>query len=89
MLRDRYPETFKLLAIFLALPLTAAICERSFIALRRLKSYLRATMGQERLNSLLLAELHPDLLSSIDVKTIASEFIIVRNDRRLYYGVCK
>ena len=35
--------------------------ERSFSALRRLKSYLRSTMGQERLNNIAILNVHNDI----------------------------
>lgn len=40
----------RLLQLILVMPATNASSERSFSALRRVKSYLRATMKQERLN---------------------------------------
>ena len=38
--------------IFASIPVTLISVERSFCALRRMKTYLRTTMGQERLNSI-------------------------------------
>ena len=46
-------EVRLLLKLILVLPATNATSELSFSALRRVKSYLRNTMGQERLNSLM------------------------------------
>jgi len=44
----------KLLRILCTLPITSEECERSFSALRRLKTYLRATMTSERESGLAL-----------------------------------
>ena len=41
-------EFFLFLRILCTLPTTSAECERSFSTLRRLKTYLRATMTSER-----------------------------------------
>ncbi|XP_050065414.1 zinc finger MYM-type protein 1-like [Aphis gossypii] len=47
-----YPNLFKLLQVALVLPISSASCERSFSAMRRIKSWTRTTMGQERLSYL-------------------------------------
>ena len=52
-------KAFKLL---LVMPATNAVSERSFSALRRVKSYLRSTMTQQRLNYLMVLHIHKDLL---------------------------
>lgn len=53
-----YPNVKCMFLLFLTLPVTTCSCERSFSALRRLKTWLRSTMGDERLSSLAL--LHED-----------------------------
>jgi hypothetical protein len=47
---DFYPNVHKLLTILATLPVTTASAERSFSTLRRLKTYLKATMTSKRLN---------------------------------------
>ena len=44
----------------LTIPVTVASVERSFIKLKLLKSYLRSTMTQERLNDLAMIALESD-----------------------------
>ena len=61
-------------ATLVMLPSTTASCERAFSGLRRLKTYLRSTMGQERLNSISMANVHTDLLDDIKVVSVANEF---------------
>ena len=48
------------------LPVTSCECERSFSALRRLKTYTRSTMVAERLNGLALLHVHKDIIVNID-----------------------
>lgn len=43
---DIYPNIFKLLTIFATLPVATAQNERSFSSLKKIKTYLRNTMGQ-------------------------------------------
>ena len=54
-------EVCVLASLMLVKPATNAISERSFSALRRIKSYLRATMSQERLNQSMVLHVHKHL----------------------------
>ena len=56
-----YPNIAILLQIFATIPVTTATAERSFSALRLLKTYLRATMKEERLNGLALMAIRKDI----------------------------
>ena len=49
-----FPNIRKLLHIISTLPVTSCECEWSISVLRRLKSYLRTTMGQQRMTGLAL-----------------------------------
>ena len=85
----RFPKTMltevnKLLHIYYTVPLTSATAERTFSTLRRLKTYLRSTMTQKRLNHIVLLHIHKSMTDSIDLQSIAVEFV-KRNDRRLRY----
>lgn len=52
-----FPTIKVLLRIFATILVTTATAERTFSLLKRLKTYLRSTMGEERLNGLALANL--------------------------------
>ena len=49
-----YPNIYAVLFLFLCLPVGSCSCERSFSALRRLKTWCRSSMTGERLDSLSL-----------------------------------
>ena len=51
----------ELLKITCTLPVTSCECERSNSALKRLKTYMRSTMGHERLSGLGLLTVHYDM----------------------------
>ncbi|XP_060133298.1 52 kDa repressor of the inhibitor of the protein kinase-like [Zootoca vivipara] len=53
-----YPTTRHALLILSAFPSTTATVERSFSTLRRVKTWLRSTMGQDRLTGLCLMSVH-------------------------------
>ncbi|XP_018496236.1 52 kDa repressor of the inhibitor of the protein kinase-like [Galendromus occidentalis] len=49
---EEFPKISILLRIFATLPVTTSSAERTFSSLRLLKTYLRSTMSEERLNGL-------------------------------------
>ena len=62
-------------------PVTTASAERSFSNLRRLKTWLRTTMGEDRLSGLALMSLNRDKLSFDDVPEILNRFAPKKNRR--------
>jgi hypothetical protein len=66
-----FPNIHTLLKIFATLPVSTATAERTFSVLKYLKSYLRSTMLEDRLNGLALAYIHRD----IDVGKLVSEMV--------------
>ena len=80
--RGLIPDVLTLgLKLCLVLPASTASAERSFSTLRRVKSYLRATMGQERLNHLLILNSYRELIDEMDVTKLLKCFV-ERNDFR-------
>ena len=67
-----YPNIKTILRICGCFPVTRCECERSISILRLLKTYLRSTMGQERLCSLALMYIHRDFEANI--RDICREF---------------
>lgn len=61
---NAFPTVKKLLQILATLPVTTCSSERSFSTLRRLKTYLRNTIGSNRLNGLALLNVHRDITVS-------------------------
>ncbi len=64
------------------MPATNASSEGSFSGLRRVKTYLHATMSQERLNNLMILHVHKDKTDILDMKYLLNEF--VDSDHRSY-----
>ena len=63
-----------LLQISMTLPVSTASCERSFSCLKRLKNYLRSTLGHERLTSLALISIERDLLQLDSLDSVVDKF---------------
>ena len=55
-----FPNIKVFLQIACTLPVTSCECERNASALRRLNSYMRASMGKGRLSNLVLLHIHYD-----------------------------
>ncbi len=72
--------------LILIMPTTNSTSERSFSALRRLKTYLRNTMTQQRLNNLMVLHVHKDLTGSLDLKAVAIEFFGKSEHRLNIFG---
>ena len=69
-----------LLQIACTLPVTSCECEHSASTLRRLNTYFRASMTEERLTNLAL--IHINYESSVDREEVVQKFA-ERNSRRL------
>ena len=63
-----------LIRLLLLCPVSSCSPERSFSALRRLKTWLRNGMTQERLNSVAVCHVNRNILDKLDLKTIAAQF---------------
>ena len=74
-----YPIMKTLLHIFATLPVTTASSERSFSALKLIKTYLRSTMKEDRLDSLAHLYINKDI--SIDRDQVIDQF--AKSNRRL------
>ena len=70
-----YPQIEKLVRILATLPVTSCTCERSISQLRIVKSYLRSTMGQDRLTDLAMIYTHYDYC--FDMGRIMNDFAAV------------
>ena len=53
-----FPNIHHVLRVICTVPVTSCECERSINVLRRLKTYLRSSMGQERFSGLALMHIH-------------------------------
>ena len=54
-----------------------ATAERSFSAIRRLKNYFRSTIGQERLNSVMLLNIHDKHADEINLCDVSRDFVAI------------
>ncbi|CAH1997022.1 unnamed protein product [Acanthoscelides obtectus] len=65
--RSIFKEAYKLLCLILTIPSTSVSTERSFSCLKRIKSYLRSTMSEDRLTNLAKISIEKELLNELIV----------------------
>ncbi|MES9885077.1 MAG: DUF4371 domain-containing protein [Sedimenticola sp.] len=80
MNRDLYPNIYICLSVFVCMPVSTATAERSFSTMRRVKTYLRATMTTHRLTGLALLNIYRE--HDLNVEHVIDEFAR-KKDRRL------
>ena len=76
------PQVVKVVKFLLLMPATNAVSERSASAMRRIKTYLRSTMTQCRLNNVMVLHIHKHLTDSLNYIKILNKFTSAKEDRR-------
>ena len=82
-------EVVRLVQLYLVTPASAATAERSFSAMRRLKTYLRSTMTSERLNSVMVLHVNKERADSLDIQDTMREFVSRCATRKDTFGLCE
>ena len=82
--RALFPHLVQLIQLLIVVPATSATAERSFSCLRRVKTWLRSTMSQTRLNNTVLLHAHRHLTP--DISTVTNDFINLNDQRRRIFG---
>ncbi|XP_026064667.1 uncharacterized protein LOC113047492 [Carassius auratus] len=73
--RELFKEVEAFIELCLCLPVSAAPSERSFSAIRRLKTWTRSTTSQKRLTHLVLMHIHSEILDRLDIPSLVRSFI--------------
>jgi hypothetical protein len=84
--RKLFPQVDRLLRLLLICPASSCEAERSFSGLRRLKTWLRNSMTQSRLNAVAICHVHQSVLDEIDLKQLAAEFVSRSQIRKAVFG---
>ncbi len=72
---DTFANVKTSLRLFLTLPVTNCTGERSFSALKRLKSPLRTSINDDKLSSLALMSIERDITQKLDYEDVINEFV--------------
>ena len=74
-----FPNFWTALRILLTIPVTVASGERSFSKLKLIKTYLRSTMSQERLNGLAILSIENEVAGQLDFSELINDFASVKS----------
>lgn len=69
-----YCDVLTACIIYISLPVTVAMAERSFSKLKLIKNYLRNSMGQNRLSNIAILNIEKDETNKLDLEKIISTF---------------
>ena len=73
-LKDQFGEIFKLFKIYLSIPVSSVSAERSFSCMKRIKTYIRNKMNEERLSDLAVLNIESEQLQKIATDCIIDLF---------------
>lgn len=75
-----FPTIHRLLLVFATQPVTTSTPERTFSTLRRLKTWLRCTIREDRLTGLALMAMHRERFNLDDAECILNNFVKKRQE---------
>ncbi len=75
-------ELFKILC---TTPVNVCQCERSFSSLKRIKTYLRNSTGQEHLSGLALININIERDYEIDIDQVVKQFVDRQEGRKIIF----
>ncbi|KAJ8041249.1 Zinc finger MYM-type protein 1 [Holothuria leucospilota] len=87
--RSLLSEVMKVAKLLLVMPATNAVSERSFSALKRVKTYLRSTTTDSRMNNLMVLHIHKERVDKLNLIEVANEFVEKNDRRRSLFGKFK
>ena len=81
------PQVIVLAKILLVMPATNAISQRSFSAMKRVRTYLRSTTSDDRLNHLMVLHVYKDRTDSFKMVEVLNAFVEWNDSRHPIFGV--
>ncbi|CAN7983570.1 unnamed protein product [Ixodes hexagonus] len=85
-LQEMMDQVVRYLQLVFSVPASAASGERSFSALRRVKTFLRNRMTQRRLTHLLLLHVHKKRAAELQLDAVMREFVCRTAERTSTFG---
>ena len=77
-LDEVFPNVTTALRILLTVPITVASAERSFSKLKLIKTFLRSTMREDRLESLALISIEHEIAATLEYGTLIDSFSAIK-----------
>ena len=82
-LKEAFPTLLQLIQTAMTICVNTAQCERSFSSLKRIKTYLRSTMSEQRLTDLAVLSIERELSGKLSLGAIVDEFAGLDKNRRI------
>ena len=79
-------QVIRLAKLVLVVIATNSASEQSFSAMRQAKSYLQSTMGQQRLNNILVLHVRKKRTNKLDLITVGNGFVDGSETRLAHFG---
>ena len=70
-----YSNVKLLMKLIIVRPTSSVDCERSFSNMRIVNNWLRNSMEQKRLNSLMICSIHSETLNELNIDEFMSSFV--------------
>jgi hypothetical protein len=82
-MKAAFPDLVLFGQLVLIMSVSLANAERSFSAVKRVKTYLRSTMAEQGLNNLCIISIERELSSALleDVNPVLNKFALMKNRR--------
>ena len=82
-LKQAFPTLVRLIQIALTICVSTASCERSFSAMKRIKTYLRSTMHEKILGNLALLSVEQEISRSLKLEYVIDTFCTQDENKRI------
>ena len=82
-LKEAFPTWLRILQIALTICVSSASCERSFSALKWIKTYLRSTMQEKRLVNLALLSVEQEISRALNLEDVIDKFCTADKNRKI------
>lgn len=79
-----FPNVDIVLRVFLSMAISNCSAERSFSALKRIKTYLRSSLGDDKVGHLAVLAIEHDLTNKLDFEDIICEFSQVKARKKKF-----
>lgn len=74
-IESTFPNVATAMRMFLSIAATNCNGERSFSTLKRIKNYLRSSLGQDKLNNLSILSIESELFNELNTCNIIKQFV--------------
>ena len=83
-MKSTVPNLWVALRILVTIPVSVASDERSFSKLKLIKTYLRSTMTEDKLNNLAIVSIENNVVAILDLEAAIENFAVMRARKKCF-----